>query len=103
MKKIHVKDEVVVIAGKEKGKIGRVNKILKDLVFIEGINIVKKHSKGNINKGNSNGIISKEMPIHISNIMIFNSIKNGADKVHFGFSVDGKKLRYYKSTHEVVS
>jgi large subunit ribosomal protein L24 len=103
MQKIRKGDDVIVRTGKDKGKSGRVTKILKDnKVLVEGINQVKKNQKPNPNAGVSGGIIVKDMPIEISNIGLYNPVTKKADRVGFKFLEDGKKVRYFKSTNEVV-
>ena len=103
MQRIKQGDEVIVRTGKDKGKSGRVTKILKgDKVLVEGINQVKKNQKPNPNAGVSGGIIIKDMPINISNIGLYNPETKKADRVGFRFLEDGKKVRYFKSTNEVV-
>ena len=103
MAKIRKGDDVVVRTGKDKGKSGRVTKVLKDnKVLVEGINQVKKNQKPNPNAGVSGGIIVKDMPINISNIGLYNPETKKADRVGFKFLEDGKKVRYFKSTNEVV-
>ncbi len=103
MSKIKKGDDVIVRTGKDKGKSGRVTKILKNnKVLVEGINQVKKNQKPNPNSGISGGIIAKDMPINISNIGLYNPETKKADKVGFKFLEDGKKVRYFKSTNEVV-
>lgn len=103
MQKIRKGDDVIVRTGKDKGRTGRVTKVLKDdKVLVEGINQVKKTQKGNPNTGVSGGIITKEMPLNISNIGIYNPITKKADRVGFRILEDGKKVRYFKSTNEVV-
>jgi large subunit ribosomal protein L24 len=103
MAKIRKGDDVIVRTGKDKGKSGRVTKILKDnMVLVEGINQVKKNQKPNPNAGVSGGIIVKDMPINISNIGLYNPETKKADRVGFKFLEDGKKVRYFKSTNEVV-
>jgi large subunit ribosomal protein L24 len=103
MQRIKQGDEVIVRTGKDKGKSGRVSKVLKDnKVLVEGINQVKKNQKPNPNAGVSGGIIVKDMPINISNIGLYNPVTKKADRVGFKFLEDGKKVRYFKSTNEVV-
>jgi large subunit ribosomal protein L24 len=103
MQKIKQGDEVIVRTGKDKGKSGRVSKVLKDnKVLVEGINQVKKNQKPNPNAGVSGGIIVKDMPINISNVGLYNPATKKADRVGFKFLEDGKKVRYFKSTNEVV-
>lgn len=103
MKKLKKGDMVIVIAGKDKGKKGEIMKVVdsKNLV-ISNINIVKKHMKANPNKGVDGGIIEREMPIHISNIMIFNPLTKKGDRVNFKKLDSGKKIRLYKSNNEAV-
>jgi len=103
MQKIRKGDDVIVRIGKDKGKSGRVIKVLKDdKVLVEGINQVKKNQKPNPNAGVSGGIIVKDMPINISNVGLYNPVTKKADRVGFRFLEDGKKVRYFKSTNEVV-
>ncbi|MDD1628777.1 MAG: 50S ribosomal protein L24 [Methylococcaceae bacterium] len=103
MQRIKQGDEVIVRTGKDKGKSGRVSKVLKDnKVLVEGINQVKKNQKPNPNAGVSGGIIVKDMPINISNVGLYNPATKKADRVGFKFLEDGKKVRYFKSTNEVV-
>ncbi|TAL44854.1 MAG: 50S ribosomal protein L24 [Methylovulum sp.] len=103
MQKIKKGDDVIVRTGKDKGKSGRVVQVLKnDKVLVEGINRVKKTQKANPNTGVSGGIISKDMPINVSNVGLYNPITKKADRVGFKFLEDGKKVRYFKSTDELV-
>jgi large subunit ribosomal protein L24 len=103
MQRIKQGDEVIVRTGKDKGKSGRVSKVLKEnKVLVEGINQVKKNQKPNPNAGVSGGIVVKDMPINISNIGLYNPQTKKADRVGFKFLEDGKKVRYFKSTNEVV-
>ena len=103
MAKIRKGDDVIVRTGKDKGKSGRVTQVLKDnKVLVEGINQVKKNQKPNPNAGVSGGIIVKDMPINISNIGLYNPETKKADRVGYRFLEDGKKVRYFKSTNEVV-
>ena len=96
-------DKVILNTGKDKGKQGIVLNILKDnRVVVEGLNMVKKHTKPNPAKGDQGGLVSKEMPINISNIAIFNTKSNKTDKVNFKELKDGKKIRIYKSTQEAI-
>jgi large subunit ribosomal protein L24 len=103
MQKIKKGDDVIVRAGKDRGKSGRVTKILKDnKVLVEGINQAKKHQRPNPNAGVSGGIIVKDMPIDISNIGLYNPSTKKADRIGIRTLEDGKKVRYFKSTNEVV-
>ena len=104
MNKIKKGDEVVVLAGKDKGKRGVVVKVIeeRDRVIVENVNMVKRHTKGNPMQGSAGGIIEKEMPIHISNIAIWNPVSNKGDRIGFKHLEDGRKVRIFKSTSEVV-
>ncbi len=103
MQKIKQGDDVIVRIGKDKGKLGKVLKIKENKVLVEGINKVRKHQKGNPNAGVEGGIIEKEMLIDISNIGIYNPKTKKADRVGFKILDDGKKVRYFKSTKDIVS
>jgi large subunit ribosomal protein L24 len=101
--KIRKGDKVILNTGKDKGKQGIVLNTLKNnRVVVEGLNMVKKHTKPNPAKGDQGGLVSKEMPINISNIAIFNTKSNKTDKVNFKELNDGKKIRIYKSTQEAI-
>jgi len=102
MQKIKKDDEIIVIAGKDKGKRGSITKMLEERVFVSGINMVKKHTKGNPQMGQAGGIIEKEASIHISNIAIYNGSDNKADRVGIKTLEDGKKVRIFKSTGEEI-
>ncbi|OAI10047.1 50S ribosomal protein L24 [Methylomonas lenta] len=103
MQKIKQGDEIIVIVGKDKGKLGKVSKIVNEQkILVEGINTVKKHQKGNPNMGVSGGIVDKNMPIDISNVALFNPKTKKADRVGFRILEDGKKVRFFKSTNDVV-
>ena len=103
MNKIRKGDDVVVIAGKDKGKRGTVLLWLDaDRLVVGGINRVKKHTKPNPMKGEAGGIVEKEMPIHISNIALFNPVSKKADRVGLKTLEDGRKVRVFKSNGEVV-
>ena len=102
MLKIKRNDEVVIIAGRDKGKRGKVLKVLEGKLLISGINIVKKHQKPNPQKGAAGGIVEKEAPIQVSNVAIFNPQTQKEDRVGFKFLEDGKKVRCFKSTNEVI-
>ncbi len=103
MQKLKQGDEVVVLTGKDNGKGGKIVKLLGDnKLLVEGINRVKKHQKGNPNSGVQGGIIDKDMPINISNVGLYNPETKKADRVGFKFLDDGKKVRYFKSTNEVI-
>jgi large subunit ribosomal protein L24 len=100
--KIRKGDEVAVLTGKDKGKRGTVLRVDEGVVVVEGINRVKKHVRPNPMKGQVGGIVEKEMPIQISNVALFNAATQKADRVGFKVLEDGKKVRIFKSTGEVV-
>jgi len=103
MQKIKKGDDVIILAGKDKGKQGKITFLDKNTkVTVSGVNKAKKHQKPNPNKGISGGIIDVEMPIHISNVALYNPETKKADRVGFKFLEDGKKVRYFKSTQENV-
>jgi len=103
MKKIRKGDDVVVTTGKDKGKRGTVLRVLDtDQVVVEGANVVKKHARPNPMKGINGGILEKEMPIHVSNVALFNGATQKADRVGFKVLEDGRKVRVFKSNGEVV-
>ena len=99
MNKIRTGDEVIVIAGRDKGKRGRVlRRADEQRVVVEGVNVVKKHVRPNPLKGVPGGIVEKTMPIHQSNVAIFNPVTGKADRVGIKLSADGKRVRVYKSS-----
>ncbi len=103
MNKIKTGDDVIIIAGKDKGKRGSVLKVIdNERVVVEGANMAKKHVKANPNAGESGGIIEKEMPLHISNVAVFNSAAGKADRVGIKILEDRRRVRYFKSNNEVV-
>ena len=103
MNKIRKGDEVIVTTGKDKGKRGTVLRVLStDQLVVEGVGMVKKHAKPNPMRGVAGGIIEKEMPIHISNVALFNSATQKGDRVGFKTLEDGRKVRVFKSDGEVV-
>ena len=103
MRKIKCNDEVIVIAGKVKGKRGTVSRLVgDDKVVVAGVNIVKRHTKPNPNAGQAGGIIEKEAAISDSNIAIFNPESSKADRVGFRIEEDGKKSRIFKSTNKAI-
>jgi large subunit ribosomal protein L24 len=103
MAKIRQGDEIIVIAGKDKGRKGTVIRIYEDeRVLVEGINVARKHQKPNPNAGVAGGIIEKEMPLDVSNVMLFNPTTQKGDRVGYRNLEDGKKVRYFKSNNEVL-
>jgi large subunit ribosomal protein L24 len=104
MQKLKKGDDVIVIAGRDKGKRGTISQVMPtfDKVLIDGINMVKKHQKPNPNMGVQGGIVEKEMPLHISNVAIFNPSTKKADRVGIKILEDGRKVRFFKSNNEVI-
>jgi len=103
MRKIRKGDEVMVIAGRDKGKRGSVLRVVSDdYLVVEGANRVKKHQKPNPMKGTTGGIVDKEMPMHVSNVAIFNPTTQKADRVGFKLMDDGRKVRVFKSNGEML-
>ncbi len=104
MNKIVKNDQVVIIAGKDKGRRGNVTELTgKNKLLVQGINIAKKHQKGNPNAGVAGGIIEKEMPLDASNVMLINPATDKGGRVGFKTLEDGKKVRFFKSDGEIVS
>jgi large subunit ribosomal protein L24 len=102
MLKIRKDDEVVVITGRDKGKRGSVLQVMKDgRVLVSGVNIVKKHQRGNPQAGKPGGIVEREAPLQASNVAIWNDEAEKADRVGFRIE-DGRKVRYFKSTNKVI-
>ncbi|MCV6626058.1 MAG: 50S ribosomal protein L24 [Cellvibrionaceae bacterium] len=103
MRKIKREDEVIVIAGRDKGKRGKVVKVLQDeRLIVSGVQIIKKHQKPNPQLGVAGGIVEKEAPIQASNVAIFNPATQKADRVGFKILEDGQKIRIFKSNGEAV-
>ena len=103
MNKIRKGDDVMVLAGRDKGRRGVVLRIVDaEHVLVEGVNKVKKHQRPNPMKGVTGGIIDKEMPLHISNLALFNPSTKKADRVGIRVMEDGRRVRYFKSNGEVV-
>jgi large subunit ribosomal protein L24 len=103
MRRIKKGDDVVVIAGKDKGRRGTVTRVLSNgKVIVEGVNMVKKHLKPNPNVGVEGGIIDKEMPIHDSNLALFNAATGKGGRIGYKTLEDGRKVRYFKSNDEVL-
>lgn len=103
MKKIKKGDDVIIITGRDKGKRGTVLRLVADShVLIEGANKVKKHERPNPMKNTTGGIVEKEMPLHISNVALFNPATKKADRVGVKEIDGGKRVRYFKSNGEVI-
>jgi large subunit ribosomal protein L24 len=101
--KIRRDDEVIVLAGKDKGKTGKVTKVLVESgkVYVEGVNLIKKHTKPVPQLQQPGGIIEKEASLQVSNVAILNPKSGKADRVGFRFE-DGKKVRFFKSDNELI-
>lgn len=103
MQRIKKGDDVVVIAGRDKGKRGSVLRVLADgRALVDSVNVVKRHTRGNPNTGETGGIIEKEAPIQLSNIALYNPASEKGERVGFKTLEDGRKVRYFKSNGEVV-
>jgi large subunit ribosomal protein L24 len=103
MNRIRKGDQVIVIAGRDKGRQGTVLRVLRDdRVVVENVNLVKRHQKPNPAKGVQGGIVQKEAPLHVSNVMLFNPATGKGDRIGFRILEDGRKVRYFKSNKEVV-
>jgi large subunit ribosomal protein L24 len=103
MQRIRKGDEVIVIAGRDKGKRGTVlRRVDAEFVVVEGVNRVKKHTRPDPMKGETGGIVDKDMPIHVSNVALFNPATQKGDRVGFKQLDDGRKVRVFKSNGEQV-
>jgi|SRR5688572_5343829 large subunit ribosomal protein L24 len=102
MKRIRKGDQVVVITGKNKGQKGEVLRVLDDKVVVQNVNLVKRHTKPNPQANQPGGIVEREAPIHISNVMLFNTASNKGERVGFKTLEDGRKVRVFRSTGEAV-
>ena len=102
MNRIRKGDQVIVIAGKYKGQKGEVLRVDADRVFVQNINLVKRHTKPNPQANQPGGIIEREASVHISNVMLFNTAANKGERVGFKTLDDGRKVRMFRSSGEVV-
>jgi large subunit ribosomal protein L24 len=103
MNKIRKGDEVVVITGREKGRRGTVIRVLgDDTVLVENVNMVKRHTRPNPQRGQQGGIVEKEAPLQISNVMLWNPAAKKGDRIGIRTLGDGRRVRYFKSNDEVV-
>ena len=102
MNRIRKGDQVIVTAGKDKGKKGDVVRVLGDKVVVSNINVVKRHTKPNPQAGQPGGVVEREAPIHISNVMLFNPATGKGDRIGFKVLEDGRKLRVFRSSGEAV-
>ncbi|MDE0308943.1 MAG: 50S ribosomal protein L24 [Acidiferrobacterales bacterium] len=105
MNRIRKGDDVIVIAGRDRGKRGTVLNITADgrRALVNDVNIVKKHTRPNPNANQTGGIVSKEAPIQLSNLAVYNPATGKADRIGFRFLEDGTKVRYFKSNDEVLT
>lgn len=103
MRRIRKGDDVIVIAGRDRGRRGSVVRVLDtERMIVENVNMVKRHTKPNPARNKPGGIIEKEAPIHVSNVMLYNPMTEKGDRVGFRMLDDGRKVRYFKSNDEVV-
>ena len=102
MNRIRKGDQVIVITGADKGKKGEVVRVAGDRVVVQNINIVKRHTKPNPQAGQAGGIVEREAPIHISNVMLFNTATGKGERVGYKTLDDGRKVRVYRSSGEMV-
>src|SRR5262245_20765542 len=102
MKDIRKGDEVIVISGKDKGRRGSDLRVDGDRILVENVNVVKRHQKPNPARQVAGGIIEKEMPVHISKVMLFNPVTKKGDRVGVKALEDGRRVRIFRSSNEVV-
>ncbi len=103
MNKIKKGDEVVVVAGKDKGRRGTVLRVLaEERLVVEGVNVARKHVRPNPQQGIQGGIVDKEMPLHRSNVMLWNPVAQKGDRIGIKTLEDGRRVRFFKSNNEVV-
>jgi large subunit ribosomal protein L24 len=102
MNRIRKGDQVVVISGKDKGKRGDVVRVAGDKVVVSNINVIKRHTKPNPQAGQAGGVIEREAPIHISNVMLFNPATGKGERIGFKVLEDGRKLRVFRSSGEAI-
>ncbi len=104
MRRIRKDDEVIVITGKDKGRRGKVMRVVEngERVIVASVNMIKRHTKPNPARNVAGGIIEREAAMHISNVMLFNPMTKKGDRVGFRVLEDGRKVRYFKSNNEVV-
>ena len=102
MNRIRKGDQVIVTAGKDKGKKGEVVRVAGDKVVVSNINVIKRHTKPNPQAGQPGGVIEREAPIHISNVMLFNPASGKGERVGFKVLEDGRKLRVFRSSGEAI-
>ncbi len=102
MNRIRKGDQIIVIAGADKGKKGEVVRVAGDKLVVQNVNIIKRHTKPNPQAGVAGGIVEREAPIHISNVMLFNSAAGKGERVGFKVLEDGRKVRVFRSSGEAI-
>ena len=102
MNRIRKGDQVIVIAGADKGKKGEVVRVAGDRVVVQNINIIKRHTKPNPQAGNAGGIVEKEAPIHVSNVMLLNQATGKGERIGFKVLENGRKVRVFRSSGEAI-
>ena len=103
MRRIRKGDEVIVVAGKDKRRRGKITQVMSDeRVIVAGINITKRHTKPDPARGVAGGIVEREAAIHVSNVMLFNTLTKKGGRVGFRVLEGGRKVRYFKSNNEVI-
>jgi large subunit ribosomal protein L24 len=103
MNKLRKGDEVVVITGRDKGRRGTIIKVVDgDHVLVENVNMVKRHTKPNPARNTTGGIVEKEAPLHISNVLLWNPVAKKGDRIGIRTLADGRRVRFFKSNDEVV-
>jgi large subunit ribosomal protein L24 len=102
MNRIRKGDQIIVIAGADKGKKGEVVRVAGDRVVVQNINIIKRHTKPNPQAGQAGGIVEREAPIHISNVMLLNSASGKGERVGFKVLENGRKVRVFRSSGEAI-
>ncbi len=104
MQKIKKGDDVLVVAGKDKGRRGKVTRVLRDTdqVVVENVNMVKRHIRANPQRGQSGGIQEKEAPVHVSNVQLYNPRTGKGERVGIRELEDGRRVRFFKSDNELV-
>ena len=103
MRRIKRDDEVIVIAGKDKGRRGKVVRVVdEERLIVAGVNMIKRHTRPNPARNVAGGIVEREAALHVSNVMLFNPLTQKGDRIGFRVLEDGRKVRYFKSNNEVV-
>ena len=102
MNRIRKGDHVIIITGADKGKKGEVVRVAGDKVVVQNVNMIKRHTKANPQAGQAGGIVEREAPLHISNVMLFNSASGKGERVGFKVLEDGRKVRVFRSSGEAI-